>query len=239
MHAVTTQRPHTHLTSPLENIHSPIVEMMYTHQSCRNEGELSSLTCAASCTPATTRAESALLSADYDFFLMILWSEIPEEEKTDLLKRGLSQGHLICAYELALSEFIINPTEETLIRKSLPLIDEGNLRLLFDLQCYPSDTSTQIVRIRLNNCYRQALIQTALSKGIDLEYLMEWKKEDINAASNEKCRSFLEQVISGEILLASAQWLFPDYPILTYSDSPKAKARFASDLQSKLEFASY
>lgn len=80
------------------------------------------------------------LQENYTAVLSALWSENDSKKKLQWLREHAVDLHPLLMYELAIEEFKVSTTIETLNTVSAPLIRSASFRVLQDLRCFDSSS---------------------------------------------------------------------------------------------------
>jgi hypothetical protein len=159
---------------------------------------------------SSSMIETYLNANDYISALSLLWGERDSTQRLTWLRDHENQLHAPLLYEQAIAEFKENPTVETVIQVSLPLIKAGTFRLQQDARCSADSSVSQgDAHIRMEMTYGKAL-QNAVNKynkNLDLPTIKTENEEAITQAVLTKMKEIAEATLANPEALPSPNWI--------------------------------
>ena len=147
-----------------------------------------------------------LANGEYVEVLQHIWAERNRNCRLDWLRSNAANLYAPLMYELAISEFVMNPTVETVNLVSLPLLAAASFRVRQDVQCFTTwNTKSASVDEQMELVYRTSL-DTQIQKHLQtsLASILETNIEERNQAVNQKVVQTAKK--SMEINLPNPDW---------------------------------
>jgi hypothetical protein len=137
--------------------------------------------------------ERNLASGDYTSVLKAVWSERDRSKRLTWLRDHFRLLHAPLMYELAIAEFVAQPSVETINKISIPLMKVASFRIAQDASCV-NDSSAQAGVSAMEYVYTTAL-RTQVEKklpNISLEHIFEQNRDERLACIKAKVREVAE-----------------------------------------------
>ncbi len=150
--------------------------------------------------------DTALKAGDYVSVLRPLWAETDRPKRLDWLRANEHKFYPVLPFERAMAEFKANPTVDTIIRISKPLLTFGHLRNTMDAKC-STDLSIEGPSQEMRDSYNTAF-GNLVSKELGSIPLIsrEQHKETVRAVISH-LKELEEELSKADSTVPSPAWL--------------------------------